>query len=690
MAPSTHRSRSFVASLALTLLSAFSLVSASPLINSTSSASKCNGTVYDYVVVGSGPGGGTVASNLARAGHSVLLIEAGRDASDDVSTYVNALYYPQTLDLQWSFWAKHHEDPEVEGRYRLLTWTLPDGSFWIGPKSEAPEGAVLKGIWYVYPRGATLGGSAIVNAMASILPNDADWDKMAELAGDASWSAENMRRIFAKIEKNLYLRANESTAGHGFGGYLKMGQGDSDYYLREPGRLAFLTHLAEDLVGHPVDNATALDLLERDGNFLGASRDTAAEPYGLPNHNNNNGRRWTTRDLIKDTMAETPKLKLALESLATRIVFEKNKGTPIAKGVEYLESAGVYGASWQYNKATAPQGTKKIAFARKEVIISGGVFNTPQLLQLSGIGDKKLLQSLGIPVVADLPGVGEGLRDNQELPVAGLSPVDITTLPGDPAWANCTWGAPGDPCLAEFEQGTGPYTQPSGNSECSFFKTDHSPDGNRDVITFAPPGVFRGFSPPAPNPPATIPPDSPRTLWRSLSRMAVQNDAGYVRITSTDPTVPPEINIRQYESQTNAAGATDLSAVVDAVAWIRRGMLSLPAPYGPVVPTEPPCEAGLDARGYCLDAEEDRKWVYEQTFGHHAVGTCRVGKRENGDGGGVGEIGMAVVDGKFRVLGVKGLRVVDASVFPVAPGGFPVLPTFMVGEKGSEDILADA
>lgn len=298
-------------------------------------------------------------------------------------------------------------------------------------------------------------------------------------------SAASMRKIFEKIEKNNYLLANESKAGHGFNGYVQMGQGDSSYYLTQPGRLALLSQVAEDLLGHPVDEAAALNLLERDGNFLGASRDTAAEPYGLPNHNNNNGRRWTPRDLVKDTVSKTPKLKLALESLATRILYDKNSPSPKANGVEYLEGAGVYDASWLYDKSTAPKGTKKRAYARKEVIISGGVFNSPQLLQLSGIGDAKHLRSLGIPVVSDLPGVGQNLRDNQELPVAGFSPLNITALPQDPAWANCTFGAPGDPCLAEFLLGTGAYTLPSGNSECAFLTTDHSPDGNRDVITFA-------------------------------------------------------------------------------------------------------------------------------------------------------------------------------------------------------------
>lgn len=125
--------------LTLFLVSLFDLASA---------FDKCErDATYDYIVVGSGPGGGIVASNLALAGHSVLLIEAGRDASDDVSTTVNALYYPQSLDLQWSFFVKHHSDPDVEARYRLLTWMLPNGTYWIGPKADAPSDATLKGVW---------------------------------------------------------------------------------------------------------------------------------------------------------------------------------------------------------------------------------------------------------------------------------------------------------------------------------------------------------------------------------------------------------------------------------------------------------------------------------------------------------------------------------------------------------------
>lgn len=163
--------------------------------------------------------------------------------------------------------------------------------------------------------------------------------------------------------------------------------------------------------------------------------------------------------------------------------------------------------------------------------------------------------------------------------------------------------------------------------------------------------------------------------------MNVQSNAGFVKIKSRDPTDMPEINIAQYESPTG--GEVDLGAMMDSVAWVRRNMAALAAPFGPVENIiEPPCPSGWDhATGYCSEPEEDKQWIYEQSFGHHVVGTCKLGLATDS---------LAVVDSKFRVHGIEGLRVVDASIFPISPGGFPVLPTVIISQKASQDILADA
>jgi len=134
--------------------------------------------VYDYVVVGSGPGGGVVASNLAKAGYSVFLIEAG----DDNPGRGFGSYTPT---VTWDFYVKHYpEGHPFDNTYSHLTWQTPEGRYWVG-NSGAPTGSKLLGVYY--PRGATLGGSSMINAMVCWLPSESDWDYHANVTGDASW-----------------------------------------------------------------------------------------------------------------------------------------------------------------------------------------------------------------------------------------------------------------------------------------------------------------------------------------------------------------------------------------------------------------------------------------------------------------------------------------------------------------------
>ncbi|KAL2284620.1 hypothetical protein FJTKL_08720 [Diaporthe vaccinii] len=334
-------------------------------------------------------------------------------------------------------------------------------------------------------------------------------------------------------------------------------------------------------------------------------------------------------------------LTLRTNALATKILFNTNStscgGVLKATGVEYLTGQSVYKADPRNNGAA---GTKATARARKEVIVAGGTFNTPQLLQLSGIGPASLLTSLNIPVLVDSPGVGANLQDNQEMPVVGVS---------------------------KNGQGSGAgYT---------FIKTNHSVTGERDLWMMHG-GPFRGFWPPSTrlsNRPG--PQDAAGTLSMSMVKQHVANRAGSVRITSTDPRDPPEINFRLYTQ----GRETDMGAVKDFVAWARRVHKATAAPVGPISTIEPPCPSGQDADGSCGQADED--WIEGQTFGHHCTSTAAIGAEGDAN---------AVLDSKFRVRGVSGLRVADASVFPKIPGIFPAVATFMVGQKAGEVVIADA
>jgi choline dehydrogenase len=139
---------------------------------------------YDYIVVGSGPGGSPLAVNLAKANYTVLLLEAGDDQSADITTNIISLGIPLPSN-RWDFFVKHYDDQAATLRSNHLTWKRADGSLWVGNGSAAPADATPLGMYY--PRGATLGGSSVINAGAVHLPSRSDWSLVADLTGDRSW-----------------------------------------------------------------------------------------------------------------------------------------------------------------------------------------------------------------------------------------------------------------------------------------------------------------------------------------------------------------------------------------------------------------------------------------------------------------------------------------------------------------------
>ncbi|KAK4159897.1 putative GMC oxidoreductase [Cladorrhinum sp. PSN259] len=636
------------------------------------------GNVYDYIVVGSGPGGGPIASNLAKAGHSVLLVEAGDDQSNNAASEVAALFFLPYTDptMRWDFWSKNYANDTRNLQHNHLVYRRTDGSFFVGKAADAPAGSTRLGIHY--PRGGTLGGSSAVNAMSAVYPSESDWSNVVSLTGDTSWNPANMRTIFTNIERNHYLPSG--TPGHGFNGYFDTQMANASTWVGQNDMVSVMAKASNALGQNP---ANIVNNLLGDINALGATRDQKQGVFGSAIHVDENWRRFSSRDLVKDTanaLNSSGKKKyplfIQLNTLATKVLFKDVNVAgkqPKAIGIDYLQGQSVYRADPRNTASNT--GTPGRAYARKEVILSGGTFNSPQLLKLSGIGPAAELAAFNISLVKDLPGVGTNLQDNYEVPVVGHAQQNFTTPAPNPADPVCWFGAPGDPCLAAWQNHQGPYMR--GSTLNAVFRKSSSPAFNeRDFFMVGGTFALRGFWPPT----DSVPLDPPNMFAFSTVKIGPQSKAGRVLLKSSDPRDTPDINFHLFEE--NSAGTnSDLQAELDTVKFVRRVFASVPAPLGPITPVEPPCPGGVPAADGSCDDATDLEWIKNQIFGHHPTSTCAIGANSDP---------MAVLDSKFRVRGVKGLRVVDASAFPKVPGPFPVLPTFMLSEKATAGVLADA
>ncbi|KAI3572270.1 hypothetical protein IWW34DRAFT_873577 [Fusarium oxysporum f. sp. albedinis] len=577
--------------------------------------------IYDYIVVGSGPGGGPLAVNLAKAGFKTLLLEAGDDMGDNptwtnIFTNFDAVNSPLS---RWDFFVQHSEDPEDQARYDLQTYRLTNGSFYTG--TNPPQDAKRLGIWY--PRGASLGGCSMANAAISTLPPDADWEIVVERTGDKSWSAENMRKHFMAIERNEHLP--RGTPGHGFDGWLKINIPNTTW-IQEPGNTGRILGGLANVTGQDVNNVP--ELMRRDVNEDSPTRDLDTGFYAFSQHVDRNNSRSGPNTYIRDTLAaDKYPLTVQLRSFVTKVLFDERRGqAPVAKGVEVLRGQSMYQADPRWSKDN--KGEKVQIRARREVILSGGVFNTPQILKHSGVGPSAELKKFGIKVIKDLPGVGENMGENYEASVLGLANEDVEPRP-----------------------------------QTSLLLRTPTETGDRNIHAWCGSFSLEGFWPGFPNNYGR------RQYTCAMAQMQPKSRAGYVRLRSADPTDTPEINFRFWKT----GGDEDLRELVDAVNIMRDGFNAAGAPLTPWTELHP-CHGNATS---CSDEEQTEFFRY-QSFGHHATSTCAIGAANDP---------MAVVDSKFRVHGIKNLRVVDGSVFPHVPGAFPVLPTMILSEKATHDIL---
>jgi choline dehydrogenase len=460
----------------------------------------------------------------------------------------------------------------------------------------------LDGRTVFQPRGKVLGGSSSINGLLYVRGQHEDYDRWRQ-RGNAGWGYDDVLPYFKKAE-NQQRGADKY---HGVGGPLPV----SNLGHPDPLSAAFIDAAAE--TGLPVNP-----------DFNGATQEGA----GFFQTTTRGGRRASTAVAYLRPAKSRSNLRVETAALAQRILFEGRR----ARAVEYRQGDAL-----------------RTATARKEVLVSSGAYNSPQLLQLSGVGPAELLKQHGINVVLDAPGVGNDLQDHLQVRIVmrctqSITLNDILNHPVRRVMAGARYAA--------FR--TGPLTIAAGTSG-AFFKTHPrlaSPDVQIHFLPFSTDKMgekmhpFSGFS-------ASV------CQLRPESR-------GSLRIKSADPIVPPEIRINYLATE------TDRAAFVEGIKMLRR-ILAAPAlkPFvvGEVEPG-PKIASDEEILNFC---RQRGSTVY------HPTSTCRMGNDP-----------LAVVDQRLRVRGIEGLRVVDASIMPDLMSGNTNAPTIMIAEKASDMILEDA
>ena len=496
-----------------------------------------------------------------------------------------------------------------EDRYPWIHVPMGYGRLFSNPRLnwmyESEPEAELEGRSMYQPRGKVLGGTSSINGMVYMRGNPADYDEWRQ-RGCTGWDWDSVLPYFKKAED----QERGEDAFHGVGGPLRV----SD----QPARFELAEHWVAAAIeaGLPANNDFNNGQQEGAGPFQSTTKGR---------------RRWSTAAAYLRPARSRRNLTVATHALATRVVIENGR----ASGVEFLRN-----------------GTRQTARARGEVIVCGGVFNSPQLLQLSGLGPGELLHGLGIPVIRDMPAVGADLQDHFYVRLAFrcTKPITLNDVANNPL-RKVTAG------LQYLLFKSGPLAT---NGICAggFARSDQRlerPDIqlNFSLWSFAErtrkgvyPHPFPGFT---------------------VSAVHLRPDArGEVRVKSADPLAAPAIRFNFLKTQ------YDLQALTTGMRLARK-IVNQPALADYVA------DELIPGKEVSTDAEFEVAIRKNAISNLHPVGTCRMGDDE-----------ASVLDPRLKVRGVGHLRVVDASVMPSVPAGNTNAPSIMIGEKASEMILEDA
>ena len=459
-----------------------------------------------------------------------------------------------------------------------------------------------------WPRGKTLGGSSSINGLIYIRGQREDYDHWAAL-GNEGWGYEDVLPYFVRSEGNQ----RGANAFHGADGPLKVSDIGARHELIE----AFIEGAAQ--TGVP-----------RNEDFNGATQEGAGY-YQLTTHK---GWRCSTAKAYLGPAKQRPNLRIATEALATRLVFEGRR----AAGVRYRQG-----------------GVEKTARCRDEVLLAAGSIQSPQLLQRSGIGPRELLARFGIPLVHELPGVGENLQDHLQIRLGYECAKPITTNDQLNSWlGQASMG------MQWLMHRAGPLAVGINQGGC-FMRA--LKDAHGRPVAATPDIQFHVATLSADMAGGKVHPYSGFTM--SVCQLRPES-RGHVRIRSLDAAEPPEMQPNYLSTELDRA--TTVAGVKAARAIAASGAMR---PY--VAREVKPGPGAVDDADLLEFCRNNGATIF------HPTGTCRMGRDP-----------LAVVDARLRVHGVAGLRVIDCSAMPTLVSGNTNAPAVMMAEKAVDMIREDA
>ncbi|WP_423195342.1 MULTISPECIES: GMC family oxidoreductase [unclassified Cupriavidus] len=458
-----------------------------------------------------------------------------------------------------------------------------------------------------YPRGRVLGGSSSINGMIYMRGQREDYDDWARISGDDGWKWDNVLPLFKRSEDH-HRGASEF---HGGGGEWRV----------EAQRLRW------DILERFIDAAEQAGIPRTDDFNRGDNFGV-----GYFEVNQRRGIRWNTAKAFLRRAADRPNLTIITGAQVSTLTFDEGAGRRCT-GVRYLGG-----------------GVEREARAHEEVILAAGAVNSPQLLELSGIGQPERLQSLGIRVRHALPGVGENLQDHLQLRTV-IKVDGVRTLNTRVAhW----WGKLGIGLQYAFNQ-SGPMSMAP--SQLGAFARSDAGQARPNLEYHVQPLSLDKFGDPL---------HAFNAFTASVCNLR-PTSRGSVHIEAADFRAAPRIAPNYLSTD------DDRKVAADSIRLTRRIVASPAlAPYRP--------QEWLPGTAFETDEQLAEAAGAIGTTIFHPVGTCRMGQPDDGD---------AVVDPRLRVRGVEGLRVVDASVMPLITSGNTNSPTIMIAERASDMIRAD-